>query len=153
VPIESVINEVRNGSAKEYTTRQKHKRVCYVVAEEGEDKDRIAKEIREMPYYFSDYDVEVHFISSAEMERDHSGMAHVGHVFRNGETDSNEKYSMEFAMRFDSNPSFTASIMAAFARAAFRLYKEKNFGAKTALDIPLSYLSKKDRKELIKEML
>jgi len=153
VPIEKVMNEVRNGSTKEYTARQKHKRVCYVVAEEGADKNRIEKEIKEMPYYFSDYDVEVHFISSAELEKEHSGMAHEGHVFRNGETGDAENYSMEFSMRFDSNPAFTASIMMAFARAAFRLYKENSFGAKTVLDIPLSYLSGKGRKELIKEML
>jgi diaminopimelate dehydrogenase len=153
VPNGDVLKEMRNGSEKDYTARQKHKRLCYVVAEEGADKDKIARTIKEMPYYFSDYDTEVNFISSAELEAEHSKMPHGGNVMRNGHTAEGGKYSVEFYMRFDSNPDFTASIMVAYTRAAFRMYSEKIFGAKTALDIPLSYLAQKERKEQIAEHL
>jgi diaminopimelate dehydrogenase len=153
VPNEDVLKEMRNGSEKDYTTRQKHRRVCYVVAKKGADKDRISGTIKEMPYYFSDYETEVNFISSEELEKEHSKMPHGGNVIRNGNTADGRKYSVEFSQRFDSNPDFTASIMIAYARAAFRMHKEKIFGAKTVLDIPLSYLAQKDRIEQIKEML
>ncbi|MDR0334687.1 MAG: diaminopimelate dehydrogenase [Methanomassiliicoccaceae archaeon] len=153
VPYEDVMDEVSNGSKKEYTARQKHKRVCYVAVKEGADKEKIAKTIREMPNYFADYDVEINFVSSEVLERDHGKMPHGGHVFRNGETAGGEGYAMSYSMRFGSNPEFTASIMTAFARAAFRLSGENEFGAKTALDIPLSYLSPKGRNEQIKEFL
>ena len=153
VPVESVLSEVRNGSMKDYKTGQRHKRVCYVSVKKGADKDKIARTIRQMPNYFIDYDVEINFVSEAELKKNHSRMPHGGHVFRNGETASGEDYTMEFSMKFGSNPEFTASIMIAFARAAFRLFKEKDFGAKTVLDIPLSYLSEKSRKEMIKEFL
>ena len=153
VPSESVLEEMRNGSVKDYTPRQKHKRICYVAVEEGADKDRISRTLRAMPNYFVDYDVEINFITLAELERDHRSMGHAGHVFRNGETGGDERYSASFSIKFDSNPGFTASIVIAFARAAFRLYNEKNFGSKTVLDIPLSYLSPKSREDLVKEML
>jgi len=153
VPVESVVNEIRNGSVKEYTVRQKNRRVCYVAAEAGADRAEIERSIKEMPYYFSEYDVEVHFVSLAELEKEHSKMAHAGHVFRNGETSAGLDYSVEFSIKFGSNPEFTGSIMTAYARAALRLYNEKNYGAKTALDIPPSYLSPKDRKDQVKEFL
>jgi diaminopimelate dehydrogenase len=153
VPSEKIMDEIRNGSVLDYTVRQKHKRVCFVVAKKGADKDKIAKTIKEMPYYFADYDTDVIFISAAELKRDHGRMAHAGTVLRNGTTSKGEEHSMEFSIRFDSNPEFTGSVMAAFARAAFRLYNEKNYGAKTILDLPVSYLSAKSRNELIKEML
>jgi diaminopimelate dehydrogenase len=153
VPVESVLADVRNGSVEGYETREKHRRVCYVVAEKDADKARITKEIKEMPYYFSDYDTEVRFVSSEELETDHAKMAHGGHVFRNGATGKDERYAMEFSMRFDSNPAFTGSILLAVARAAFRLYREKSYGARTVLDIPLSDLSGKDRNEQIREFL
>jgi len=153
VPSENIMNEIRNGSVSDYTVRQKHKRVCYVVAKKGADKDKISKAIKDMPYYFNDYDTDVTFISAAELEKEHGRMAHAGSLFRNGTTSPGEGHSMEFSIKFDSNPEFTSSVMAAFARAAFRLYKEKDYGAKTILDIPVSYLSGKSRKELVKEML
>jgi diaminopimelate dehydrogenase len=153
VPSEDVMNEIRDGSVDDYTVRQKHKRLCYVVAEEGADRNEIAKAVKGMPYYFSDYDTEVNFISAGELRKEHGRMPHAGHVFRNGTTGEDGRNSLELSIKMDSNPEFTGSIMVAFARAAFRLYKEKNFGAKTGLDIPLSYLSPKDRKDLIAEML
>jgi diaminopimelate dehydrogenase len=153
VPAVNVLKEMRNGSAEDYTTRQKHKRICYVVAEDEADKGTIVKTIKEMPYYFADYDTEVFFVSGEELERSHSRMPHGGNVIRNGRTAGDEKYTVEFSMKFDSNPDFTASIMLAFARAALRLYKDERFGAKTVLDIPLSYLSEKGRNVLIEDHL
>ncbi|MCL2143073.1 MAG: diaminopimelate dehydrogenase [Methanomassiliicoccaceae archaeon] len=153
VPSDDVMNEVRNGSLKDYTVRQKHKRICYVSVKEGADKDRIADSVKRMPYYFSDYDTEVIFVPGDELEKEHSGMPHAGSVLRNGITGSDEKYTTEFSIKFDSNPGFTGSVMAAFARAAFRFHAEGNFGAKTILDIPVSYISEKSRDQLIKETL
>jgi len=152
VPSETVVNEMRNGSTLDYTTKQKHKRVCYVVAEDGADKERIAKDIKGMPNYFADYDTEVIFISIGELKKEHSRMPHGGHVMRNGKT-GDENYHIELSMNFGSNPEFTGSIMLAYARAAFRLYEEGCFGSKTVLDIPVSYLSPKKRKDLIAETL
>jgi len=153
VPDEKVLSEMRNGSEKDYTTRQKHRRICYVVAKDGADKGKITKVIKEMPYYFSDYDTEVNFVSPEELKREHSRMPHGGNVIRNGRTSGGGAYHVEFSMKFDSNPDFTASIMTAFARAALKLYEEKEYGARTVLDIPLSYLSQKDRKGQIAEHL
>jgi diaminopimelate dehydrogenase len=152
VPAENILNDARNGSEIEYTTKQKHRRICYVTAKNDADKEKIAAEIKKMPNYFADYDTEVHFISEEELKDRHSRMPHGGHVFRNGRT-GDGKDAMEFSIKFDSNPDFTASIMLAFARAAFRLHKENVFGAKTVIDIPLSYLSAKKRDDLIREML
>ena len=153
IPSEKIMNEIRNGSQKEYTTKQKHKRSCYVVAEKGYDKEKIAKTIKEMPFYFADYETEVTFITPEEMKKDHSGMPHAGHVIRTGMTAPDEKQLMEFLIRLDSNPAFTASIMVAYARAAFRLFTEKQHGARTALDIPVSYLSPDSEEKQIAEML
>jgi len=152
VPSEKVLEEMRNGSTADYTTKQKHKRVCYVVAEEGADKNRIAKDIKEMPNYFADYDTEVNFISAAELKKEHGTMPHGGHVMRNGKT-GDDDYHIELTMNFSSNPAFTSSVMLAYARAAFRLYKEGCFGSKTVLDISVSYLSPKSRKDLTAETL
>ena len=152
VPSENVLKEMRSGSTADYTTKQKHKRICYVVAEEGADKDGIAKEIKEMPNYFADYDTEVNFISAADLKKEHGTMPHAGNVMRNGKT-GDDDYHIELTMNFSSNPAFTSSVMLAYARAAFRLYKEGCFGSKTVLDIPVSYLSPKSRKDLTAETL
>jgi len=153
VPVENVLAEVRNGSHTDYTTRQKHKRECYVVAKDGADRARIEKTIKEMPNYFADYDTTVHFITEDELKRNHGKMAHGGFVFRNGKTSEGENHVLELSIKLSSNPEFTASVMVAFARAAFKLAQEGSFGAKTVLDIPLAYLSPKGREELIKELL
>ncbi|MCL1984041.1 MAG: diaminopimelate dehydrogenase, partial [Methanomassiliicoccaceae archaeon] len=153
IPSENIMNEIRGGSQKEYTTKQKHKRLCYVVAENGADKESIAKAIMEMPYYFADYETEVNFITSEEMKKEHTGMPHAGHVIRSGITAADEGQMMEFLIRLDSNPAFTASIMVAYARAAFRLFIEKQYGARTVLDIPVSYLSPDSTEKQISDML
>lgn len=153
IPIADAVEKVRKGSSEEMTARQKHKRVCYIVAKEGADRKKITRTIKEMPNYFEPYDTEVNFITAEELKRDHKGMPHGGFVFRTGTTGEGDKHVVEFSLKLDSNPGFTGSVMVAYARAAFRLSNEKDFGAKTVFDIPLSYLSPKDRKELIKEML
>ncbi len=150
VPIESAVEEVRSGSNPEFTARQMHLRDCYVVAEEGADKARIEKEIKEMPNYFADYDTTVHFISEEELKRDHAGLPHGGFVIRSGVTgnDKEHKHIIEYNLKLDSNPEFTGSVLAAYARAAYRLSKEGSSGCKTVFDIAPAYLSAKSAEEL-----
>lgn len=155
IPIDSAVEAVRSGSDPELTTRQKHVRECFVVAKEGADKAKIESDIKNMPNYFADYDTKVHFISQEELDRDHSGIPHGGFVFRTGKTGKNGETShvVEYSIKLGSNPEFTASILVAYARAAYRLSKEKVFGAKTVFDIPPAYLSPKSGAELRAELL
>lgn len=150
IPIDSAVESVRSGLDPELTTRQKHVRECFVVAKEGADKAKIESEIKNMPNYFADYCTTVHFISQEELYRDHSGIPHGGFVFRTGKTGRNGETShvVEYSIKLGSNPEFTASILVAYARAAYRLSKEKIFGAKTVFDIPPAYLSPKRGAEL-----
>ncbi len=150
VPIESAVEEVRSGSNPEFSARQMHLRDCYVVAEEGADKARIEKEIKEMPNYFADYDTTVHFISEEELKRDHAGLPHGGFVIRSGVTgnDKEHKHIIEYNLKLDSNPEFTGSVLAAYARAAYRISKEGGTGCKTVFDIAPAYLSAKSAEEL-----
>ena len=146
IPVEEALEAVRSGSAPELSTRQKHTRGCFVVAEEGADLERIECEIKTMPNYFADYDTTVHFISIEEMQRDHSGIPHGGFVIRSGKTGWNEEYQnvIEYSLKLDSNPAFTSSVIAAYARAAYRLAKEGTCGCKTVLDIAPAQLSPQD---------
>ncbi len=155
VPVESALMAVRNGENPELTTREKHTRVCFVVAEDGADKERIENEIKTMPNYFADYDTTVHFISQDELNRDHSGIPHGGFVIRCGKTGFNNenKHIIEYNLKLDSNPEFTASVIVAYARAAYRLNKEGQCGCKTVLDIAPSYICRQSGAELRKEML
>lgn len=143
IPVESALKSVRAGENPELTTRQKHTRECFVVAEEGADKARIEKEIKEMPNYFSDYDTTVHFISEEELLRDHSGIPHGGFVFRTGKTGWNKEFNnvIEYSLKLDSNPAFTSSVIIAFARAIYRMNKEGQTGCKTVFDVAPAYLS------------
>ena len=155
VPVESVLERIRNGETPELTTREKHTRECYVVAEEGADLARIEREIVTMPNYFSDYDTTVHFISEEEMKRDHSTLPHGGFVIRNGKPGWNQEntHVMEYRLKLDSNPEFTSSVIVCCARAAFRMKQEGMSGCKTILDIPPAYLSAKSGEELRKNLL
>ena len=150
VPVEEALEAVRRGEAPTLTTRQKHTRVCYVVAKEGADKARIEQEIKTMPAYFADYDTTVHFITKEELDRDHAGIPHGGFVIRSGKTGFNgeHKHVIEYSLRLDSNPEFTTSVLVAYARAAYRLYREGAVGGKTVFDIPPAYLSPKSAEEL-----
>lgn len=155
VPVEAALEAVRSGSSPELTTRQKHTRECFVVAEDGADLARIEKEIVTMPNYFADYDTTVHFISEEELMRDHAGIPHGGFVIRTGTTGWNDEHShvIEYRLKLDSNPEFTASVLVAYARAAYRLGQEGQKGCRTVFDIAPAYLSAVDGAELRKHLL
>ena len=153
VPVEEAIKKVKNGENPVLTTREKHTRECYVVVENGADKNRIEQEIKTMPNYFADYNTTVHFISQEELNKNHSGIPHGGCVIRCGNTGNNTKHVIEYNLKLDSNPEFTSSVLIAYARAAHRLNKEGFSGAKTVFDIAPCYLSPKTNEELRKTML
>ena len=155
IPVPEALDEVRSGSNPELTTRQKHTRECFVVAEEGADKAKIESDIKNMPNYFADYDTTVHFITEEELKKNHSGIPHGGFVIRSGRTGWNEENShvIEYSIKLDSNPEFTASVIVAYARAAYRLSNEGVTGCKTAFDIAPAYLSPCSREEMIKHLL
>ena len=155
VPIESAVAAVRAFQTQTFTTRQKHLRECYVVASEGADLNRIETEIKEMPNYFSDYDTTVTFITNEEFAASHRQMPHGGFVMRSGKTGENEATNqmIEYSLKLESNPEFTASVLIAYARAAYRLHQEGAYGAKSVFDIAPSYLSPKTSKELLEELL
>lgn len=143
IPVEAALEEVRSGKNPQLTTRQKHTRECFVVAEEGADLEAIREEIVTMPNYFADYDTTVHFISEEELKRDHSGIPHGGFVIRTGKTGWEDEHShvVEYRLKLDSNPEFTASVIAAFARAAYRMQEEGQKGCKTVFDVAPAALS------------
>lgn len=143
IPVPEALNAVRAGENPTLTTRQKHTRECFVVAEEGADLERIEKEIKTMPNYFDEYDTTVHFITEEELQRDHAGIPHGGFVFRTGVTGWNKehKHVIEYSLKLDSNPEFTSSVIVAFARAINRLHSEGSYGCKTVFDIAPAYLS------------
>ena len=155
IPVQSALDSVRAGENPELTTREKHTRLCYVVAGEGADRARIEKEIVTMPKYFSDYDTTVHFISQEELDRDHKGIPHGGFVIRTGSTgvDGKNKHVIEYSLKLDSNPEFTASVLIAFARAAYRMSQRGEKGCKTVFDIAPVDLSARTREEVIASML
>lgn len=155
IPVEQALQSVRNGENPTLTTRQKHTRECFVVANEGADLNKIEKEIKEMPNYFADYDTTVHFISEEELIRDHNGIPHGGVVLRSGKTGLNQenKHVIEYKLKLDSNPEFTSSVLVAYARAAYRMYHEGQFGCKTVFDIAPAYLHPASGEELRKNLL
>lgn len=155
IPVPEALDAVRSGANPELTTRQKHTRECFVVAEDGADLSRIEEEIRTMPNYFADYDTTVHFITEEEMKRSHSGLPHGGCVIRTGNTGMEKENShvIEYSLKLDSNPEFTGSVIAAYARAAYRMNREGMSGAKTVFDIAPAYLSAKSGEELRAHLL
>ena len=153
VPVKEAIAAVRSGSNPSLTTREKHKRVCYVVAKEGADRQAIEQAIVSMPNYFADYDTTVNFITMEELKANHSGMPHGGFAIRTGQTGEGTKQRIEFALELGSNPEFTASVLVACARAACRMAAQGMKGAFTLFDIPLAMLSPKSGAELRKELL
>ena len=153
IPVQEAVDSVRRGENPDLTTAQKHERECFVVVKEGADKARIEQEIKTMPNYFADYNTTVHFISQEELNEKHAGLPHGGSVIRSGVTGSGKKHVIEYSLKLESNPEFTASVIAACARAVYRLNSEGVIGGKTMLDVPPVYLSAKSREELIRTIL
>lgn len=153
IPVESALEHVRSGDNPELTTREKHKRECFVVAKDGANLNEIEETIKKMPNYFSDYDTTVNFISEEEMKLNHSEMPHGGFVIRTGVTGDGIKQKVEFSLDLGSNPDFTSSVLVAYARAIYKMAQEGKIGACTVLDIPYSYLSAKTPEELRRELL
>ncbi len=153
VPIESAVAAVRNGENPSLTARQKHLRDCYVVLEDGADKNFVEKSIKEMPNYFADYDTTVHFISEEELKEKHSGLPHGGFVLRSGKTDENTNHLLELSIKLDSNPEFTGSVLTAYARAVYKMAKKGTIGAVTVFDVPIKELSPFSEEELRSKLL
>lgn len=155
VPVQSSLDAVRRGEMPELTTRQKHTRECYVVAKEGADLKEIESQIKNMPNYFADYDTTVTFITAEEMKRDHSGIPHGGCVIRSGSTGIglNTKHTIEYSLKLESNPEFTGSVLAAYARAAYKLSKEGQTGCRTVFDIAPAYLTDMSAEEIRAHLL
>ena len=155
IPVESALEAVRSGSSPELTTREKHTRECFVVAEEGADQAKIENEIKTMPNYFSDYDTTVHFITEEELKRDHNRLPHGGFVLRSGKTGWNTEnpHIIEYSLKLDSNPEFTSSIIVAYARAAYKMNQEGQKGCKTVFDVAPAYLSAESGADLRKKYL
>lgn len=153
LPVKEAVERVRNGENPELTTREKHTRECWVVLEDGADAEKVRHDIVTMPNYFADYDTTVHFISEEEFFANHTGMPHGGFVIRSGKSASEDKQIIEFSLKLESNPNFTSSVLVAYARAAYRLNKQGDKGAKTVFDIPFGLLSPKSPEQLRAELL
>jgi len=155
IPVENALEAVRSGKNPVLTTRDKHTRECFVVLEDGADAAAVEKQIKEMPNYFADYDTTVHFIPEEELIRDHSGMAHGGFVIRSGKTGAQGEHThvIEYSLKLDSNPEFTTSVLAACARAVYRMHQQGRTGCMTMLDIPPVLLSPQSPEELRAHLL
>ena len=155
VPIDAALKAVRSGENPDLSTRDKHLRECYVVAEEGADKERIEREIKTMPNYFADYETTVTFITQEELEKNHSGIPHGGFVIRTGVTgfDRENKHIVEYSLKLDSNPEFTASVIVAYARAIYRMRQRGDIGCKTVFDVAPADISPMSYGELLGHLL
>ena len=153
IPYEQVVQNIRKGERPVLTTREKHYRECYVVLEDGADAEKVKNEIVNMPNYFADYNTIVNFVSEEELLQNHNKLPHGGFVIRSGNTGNDVKQVMEFSLKLESNPEFTASTLIAYARAACRLYEKGERGCRTVLDVPVVLLAKEDREVLVKELL
>ena len=155
IPVETALDAARSGRNPEFTTREKHTRECFVVAEEGADLKAIEEAIKTMPNYFDEYDTTVNFISEEELKAEHSEMPHGGIVIRSGKTgwDLEHNHVIEYSLNLDSNPEFTTSVLVAYARAAYRMAQEGQTGCKTVFDVAPAYLSAKSGEELRKSLL
>ncbi len=153
IPSTEAMERVRSGQQPQLSTREKHTRECHVVLEAGADAATVKQAIVSMPDYFADYDTTVHFISEEELRDNHAAMPHGGFVIRSGQTAEGSQQVMEYSLKLGSNPEFTASVLVAYARAAFRLYRSGTYGAHSVLDIAPGLLSPKSAAQLRKELL
>ncbi|MCL2354791.1 MAG: diaminopimelate dehydrogenase [Oscillospiraceae bacterium] len=152
IPIESAMDLVRSTKNPDLAAKEKHERICYVVAKEPE-QERIAEEIKQIPLYFADYDTVVNFVSNEELEKNHSKLMHGGNVIHTGKTGNNNKQVVEFSLKLDSNPEFTASVLLAYARATYKLSQKGQTGARTVFDIPPILLTNSPTEEIIRNLL
>lgn len=153
IPNETYIEDIRSGKTLDLSAAERHNRVCYVVAEPGADKSEIEHKIKTMPHYFEPYDTTVHFISEAELKKNHSKMPHGGHVFRSGSSAKGSSQRIEFALKLESNAEFTSSVLVTFSRAVHYMHAEGKSGALTVFDIPLGKLSPLSSETLRKNLL
>lgn len=153
IPSDAIIQKVRNGENPDVSKNERHVRTCYIVPEEGADEATIEHTIKTMPHYFVDYDTTVHFITEEELKRDHSKMPHGGFVIRSGQTGEGNNEIVEFSLALESNPEFTASVITAYARAAYRMNEAGQYGAKTVYDVAPSHISPLTSEELRKNYL
>lgn len=153
IPSEEAIEKVRNGENPTLSTSEKHKRACYIVAENGANKDEIEETIKTMPNYFADYETTVNFITEEELKKNHAAMPHGGFVIHSGETGEGDNQIFEFSLNLSSNPAFTSSVLVAYARAAYRLNQEGQIGAKTCYDIGPGYIHPKSAADLRRDYL
>ncbi|WP_120969580.1 diaminopimelate dehydrogenase [Comamonas sp. lk] len=153
IPVETAVEKVRSGVRPELSTREKHRRQCFVVLQDGADADAVRQTIVEMPHYFDEYDTAVHFISAEELARDHGAMPHGGFVIRSGNTSAQSKQVIEYRLQLDSNPEFTSSVLVAYARAVHRMAQAGQYGCKTVLDVAPGLLSSKSAAQLRAELL
>ena len=153
VPVPEALQKIREGETPDFTKREMHKRICYVALEEGADKSKIENEIKTMPNYFDEYDTTVNFISYEELIENHSKLPHGGAVAGAGETSPGTKQCVEFALKLDSNPEFTSSVLIAYGRATYRMWQNGERGCKNFSDVPPKYLSTMDYDDIIKQIL
>ena len=155
IPVKSAMDKVRAGEAPQLSAGQKHTRYCYVVAESGADKAAIEEAIKTMPAYFADYDTTVEFITQEELDRDHAGLPHGGNVIRGGVTgwEGESRQTIEYTLKLDSNPQFTASVLVCYVRAIMRMKARGITGCQTVFDVPPADLSIHTREELLRDML
>ena len=153
LPVEDAVERVRSGVRPELTTREKHRRDCYVVLAEGADVDAVRQAIVTMPHYFDEYDTTVNFISAEELRRDHAAMPHGGFVIRSGNTSEENSQVIEYGLKLGSNPEFTSSVLVAYARAVHRMQQQGDVGAKTVFDVAPGLLSPKSAEQLRAEQL
>lgn len=152
-PVPEAVELVRNGARPVLSTREKHRRECFVVLEEGADAEAVRKAIVTMPDYFADYDTTVNFISADELARDHQAMVHGGFVIRSGNTSAENTQVVEYSLKLGSNPEFTASVLVAYARAVHRMHQLGQYGAITVFDVPPGMLSPRSAEQLRAEYL
>ena len=153
IPVDEAVERVRSGSRPQLSTREKHRRECYVVLEPGADAEAVRRAITGMPHYFDQYDTTVHFIGAEELAREHAAMPHGGFVIRSGATSEGVGQVVEYRLQLDSNPEFTASVLVAYARAVHRLNRAGQHGCKTVFDVPPGLLSPRSAAELRADLL
>lgn len=153
LPSEEAMDRVRQGENPELATNEKHKRECYIVLEEGADAEEVTTTIKTMPNYFDEYDTSVHIITEDELARDHQKMPHGGFVIHSGKTGEGHNQIVEYSLKLESNPEFTASVLVSYARAAHRLAQEGQYGAKTVYDIGPGYIHPASPADLRKKYL